>query len=102
MAEFVLIVDFEVKDGMAEQVLALVSENARKSVETEPGCRQFDVLRVPHEPNHFMLYEVYEDEAAFKAHGETAHFNNFIAKARPMFAKTTRHQLVRATHPIKR
>ena len=102
MSEFVLIVDFEVKEGMAEQVLALVSENARKAVETEPGCRQFDVLRVPHEPDHFMLYEVYDDEAAFKAHGETAHFNEFIAKARPMFAKTTRHQLMRATHPIKR
>ena len=38
MDKFVNIVDFEVQPGKADEVVKLVSENARKSVETEPGA----------------------------------------------------------------
>ena len=51
MDRFVNIVDFEVQPGKADEVVALVSENARKSVETEPGVLQFDVVRVADNPN---------------------------------------------------
>jgi quinol monooxygenase YgiN len=95
-------VDFEVKEGTVDQVLALVSENARNSVEKEPGCHQFDVLQVTDSPNRLMLYEVYENEAAFEAHSKSAHFLAFIEKARPMFVKTTITKLTRKAHPIKK
>ena len=39
---------------------AVNHENSRK----EPGNVRFDVLRDNRNPNHFVLYEVYEDEAA--------------------------------------
>jgi quinol monooxygenase YgiN len=98
---YTLIVDFEVKDGTADQVLALVSENARNSVEKEPGCLQFDVMQAQDNPNRIMLFEVYADEAAFQAHGKSAHIQEFLAKARPMFVKTTMTKLTRRTHPTK-
>jgi quinol monooxygenase YgiN len=102
MDKFALVVDFEVKEGTVDQVVALVSENARNSVEKEPGCHQFDVLQVKDSPNRLMLYEVYENEAAFEAHGKMPHFQEFIAKARPMFVKTTMTKLTRKTHPVKK
>jgi autoinducer 2-degrading protein len=99
---YTLIVDFEVKEGTADQVLALVSENARNSVEKEPGCLQFDVMQAQDNPNRIMLFEVYTDEAAFQAHGKSAHIQEFLAKARPMFVKTTMAKLTRKAHPMKK
>lgn len=101
MDKFVLIVDFEVKPGTSEEVIKYVSENARSSVEKEPGCYQFDVLRDPGNPNKLFLYEVYENEAAFQAHGKTSHIEEFLAKARPHFAKTTMTKLTRKFHAGK-
>ena len=102
MDNYVLIVDFEVQDGKGDVLLPLISENARKSVETEPGCLQFDVMRAPDNPNRFVLFEVYRDEAAYQAHGKTPHLAEFLAQARPMFGKTTMTKLTRKAHPAKR
>jgi quinol monooxygenase YgiN len=49
-----------------------------------------------------MLFEVYKDEAAFQAHTKMAHVADFLAKARPMFAKTVMTKAVRKAHPTKR
>ena len=101
MDKFVLMVDFEVQPGAADQVFQLVSENGRSSVANEPGCHQFDVLRFPDNPNRLMLYEVYENEAAFQAHSKMPHFEAFMAKARPLFVKTTLTKLTRKSHSGK-
>ena len=34
----------------------------------EPGCRRFDVVEPQGEPDRVLLYEIYDDEAAFDAH----------------------------------
>jgi len=99
---YTLIVDFEVKEGTADQVLAAVSENARNSVEKEPGCLQFDVMQAQDNPNRIMLFEVYENEAAFQSHLKTPHLAAFLEKARPMFVKTTMIKGSRAAHPVKK
>ena len=57
--------------------------NARASRKSEPGCRQFDVTVLPEDPNHFFLYEIYDDEAAFHAHRATSHYREFIAATTP-------------------
>jgi autoinducer 2-degrading protein len=48
-------------------------ENARNSVR-EPGIARFDVVQQTDDPTRFVLVEVYRDEAATKAHKETAHY----------------------------
>lgn len=53
---------------------AAIVDNARTSRETEPGCRQFDVCRDPAQPGLFMLYELYDGEAAIHAHLRSANF----------------------------
>ena len=40
----------------------------------EPGCRFYQAYADPAEPRVFRLFEVYDDEAAYKAHGESEHF----------------------------
>src|SRR5665811_1230733 len=73
MTGFVVMVDFQVKAGMAEPFYRLVSDNARQSLDREPGCRRFDVVRLKGEPERVFLYEIYDTEAAFEAHKTTEH-----------------------------
>ena len=87
MAELVIVVDFEIKDGMLNDFLPLVQANARNCVEKEPGCSQFDVLQVKDQPDHVTLYEVYDDAAAFEAHRTMPHVVEFLTTVKPMIAK---------------
>jgi quinol monooxygenase YgiN len=40
----------------------------------EPGCRYYQPTRSVDDPRAFLIFEVYDDEAALKAHGEYEHF----------------------------
>jgi (4S)-4-hydroxy-5-phosphonooxypentane-2,3-dione isomerase len=40
----------------------------------EPGNARFDVIQLADDPTRFVLYEAYADEAAAKAHKDTAHY----------------------------
>jgi quinol monooxygenase YgiN len=76
---FVIIAEFEVKPDRLEQFLELARADASQSVAKEPGCGQFDVTLDREQPNRVVLYEVYQDEAAFDAHLETPHLAAFRA-----------------------
>ena len=84
MSKFVLAVGLVVKSDQVDRFMSMLLENAKAARETEPGCRQFDVLVDPKDRTRVMLYEVYEDEAAFQAHQQTPHFKRYIAEAIPL------------------
>lgn len=44
----------------------------------EPGCRQFTVHRSTEDPRLFLLYEQYDDEAAFEAHAASEHVERYV------------------------
>ena len=71
---------------MSERFRQLISENARASVRDEPGCRQFDVVVPDGEPDSVLLYEIYDDKAAFAAHTKTPHFAAFDRDSVPFVA----------------
>jgi quinol monooxygenase YgiN len=77
----VLVVNIRIKADSVEQFMAAVKENGKAARETEPGCRQFDILVDPKDATRVMLYEVYDDEAAFEAHQKTPHFQKYLANA---------------------
>jgi (4S)-4-hydroxy-5-phosphonooxypentane-2,3-dione isomerase len=77
MSGFVIIVDFRLRPGSKPVFRDLINENARASCRDEPGCRRFDVLESPSEADRIVLYEIYDDRAAFQAHMETGHFARF-------------------------
>ena len=75
----VIIAEFEIKPDKLERFLALARTDASESVAKEPGCRQFEVTLDREQPNRVVLYEVYDDAAAFDAHLETPHLAAFRA-----------------------
>ena len=83
---FVVIVFFEAKAAHVEEFKAAITINAKASVDDEPGCRQFDVAQDPNDPAQFFLYEIYDDEAAFKAHLASDHFKHFDQISAPWTA----------------
>lgn len=79
MAPLVILVEFVVKSDFVGKFSRLIATNAKASIEREPGCRRFDVLQGPANPQSFWLYEIYDDDAAFDAHLKSRHFKVFAA-----------------------
>ena len=89
MSPYVIMVDFGLKPGSRAAFRILVDANARESCRDEPGCRRFDVLEPKGDDDRIVLYEIYDDRAAFEAHLQTPHFaafnrdsDNYIAERR--------------------
>ena len=70
---FVVCVHVQVKPEHIEEFIAASRENAASTI-LEPGNLRFDVLQQADDPQRFVLYEVYRDEEASKAHKQTAHY----------------------------
>src|SRR5689334_793943 len=85
MSAFVVTVEFQIAPGRLPAFLPLMIENAESS-RREPGCRRFDVCRDRARPDIIFLYEIYDDEAAFKAHLDTSHFKAFATATGDMIA----------------
>ena len=69
-----LFVTLDVRPALREKLMAAITAQAAASLDREPSCLQFDVCIDSADPNRVLLYQVYEDEAAFDAHGKTPHF----------------------------
>jgi quinol monooxygenase YgiN len=74
MDAYVIIAELTVPAELLDEFVAHSLDDGRDSVANEPGCRQFDV-HVPADGSpSVVLYEVYDDRAAFEAHLTTPHF----------------------------
>jgi quinol monooxygenase YgiN len=69
-----LLVTIHIQPERRDAFLASMLDDARGSVNDEPGCLRFDVLQDSNDPNTIYLYEVYRDQAALDAHGKAPHF----------------------------
>lgn len=77
VSRFAIIVEFELLEGGFDLFLQEVLKNGEASKREEAGCQCFDVLVPSKEDNRIVLYEVYDDEAAFQAHLQSRHFKDF-------------------------
>jgi autoinducer 2-degrading protein len=77
-----LTVTIHVKPEHVDEFIAATLANAH-GARTEPGNLRFDVLRSQDDPHHFILDEVYRDQAAIAAHRETPHFKAWAAAVEP-------------------
>ena len=89
MSAYVIMVDFRLQPGKMAAFRRLIDENARASVQREPGCRRFDVLTPKDQPDRIMLYEIYDNRAAFEAHLKTPHFASFNAESAALVSGKT-------------
>src|SRR5262245_32869445 len=67
-------VHVHVKPELIEAFQQATIQNAQSSVR-EAGIARFDVIQQLDDPSHFVLVEVYRNDAAAKAHKETAHYS---------------------------
>jgi (4S)-4-hydroxy-5-phosphonooxypentane-2,3-dione isomerase len=81
---YAVTVEFTIDPQRFDQFLPLMLENARRSREDEPGCRQFDVCVDDAQRGIVHLYEIYDDRAAFDAHLASPHFRAFAAATQAM------------------
>jgi len=77
MSKYVVLAQFEVKSGQLAPMVEAAKIDAKAAVANEPGCRRFDVLVPRDGADRVVLYEIYDDEAAFQAHLETPHLKAF-------------------------
>jgi len=89
MSGFVIVVDFKIKPGEMTAFRRLIDDNALASVKDEPGCRRFDVLANRKQADHVLLYEIYDNRAAFDAHLKTPHFAVFNTASAALVADKT-------------
>ena len=68
MSKLAIIGTIQVKPGTRDSVLAAVLAHRERCLRDEPGTLQFEVLVPKDDDAKLMLYEVYTDAAAFKAH----------------------------------
>lgn len=81
---YILMMRLKVKEDRIDDFIAASTEDARNSVENEPGCRQFDVVQDKADSTSFAFYQVFDDEAAFMAHTKTEHFQPAYPKVDEM------------------
>ena len=69
----VTLVHVRVKKEHVQDFIEATRQNHDASVR-EPGNLRFDVIQSKEDETYFILYEVYDSDAAAAAHKETAHY----------------------------
>jgi (4S)-4-hydroxy-5-phosphonooxypentane-2,3-dione isomerase len=74
----VLVARYRAKPGRGDAVAEALREVITAS-RAEPGNRLYTVQRSVEDPDEFVLYEGYDDEAAVDAHRASPHFQEVVA-----------------------
>ena len=68
MSKLVIMGTAEVRPGTRDQVLPLLMAHRARCLGDEPGTLQFEVVLPREDDSRILIYEVYQDDAAFEAH----------------------------------
>ena len=63
--------------GKADALQELLIEQAATVRRSEPGCLAYRVHRGTRDPDVFLFYETYVDDAAFEAHKQSPHLAEY-------------------------
>jgi len=74
---YVVIARYVVQPGQEDAVEAALRAMTPLSL-AEPGCLLYQPHRAVHDASVFVIYEGYENEAAYLAHTETEHFARYV------------------------
>jgi quinol monooxygenase YgiN len=87
-----IVAQWQAKEGQADKV-AEILDRFLPEAQSDPGAKLFLIGRNKENPAQFLFYELFRDEAALKAHQESAYFKKYIAgQAIPLLAKRERAQ----------
>jgi len=94
-----IFVTIKVKPERREDFIKALLEDAKGSVEKEPGCLRFDVLQDKADPNTLYLYEVYRDEKALETHRTMPHYIKWRETVKDWFAADTSRVIAAPVFP---
>lgn len=81
---YVIVARYYVKEGHDDEVAAILRDMIPHAL-SEPGCHCYAINRSADDPRRFLLYEQYDDAAAFAAHAATEAVKaNVIGKVFPL------------------
>jgi (4S)-4-hydroxy-5-phosphonooxypentane-2,3-dione isomerase len=87
MAKLVIVATIEVVPGRRDDFLPLLMAHRARCLKDEPGTLAFEVL-VPHDDQtKVLLYEVYQNEAAFDVHFNGSSIKRIRDEAGAMMVK---------------
>lgn len=95
MPAFAIFAEIKLKPGCRDRYLPEIRLDAASSLANEPGCRLFHIHQAIGGGGTFCLYEVYDSEAAFKAHQASPHFLHYLEATKDLVeARTIRKMTV--------
>ena len=80
---YVVLVVFSVEPDRAKEFSQVMADSVA-DVRAAKGNRCYDFNRDPADPNRFMLYEIFDDEAAWEAHHARPALQKLLETIRPM------------------
>lgn len=78
MSKFAVMATYEIAPDRIDVFLPMLKAHRDRCLRDEPGTLRFDILQPD---RNLMLYEVYEDEAAFQAHRKGESLVRFLQEA---------------------
>jgi quinol monooxygenase YgiN len=92
-----LVVRFQLRPGAEPRFDELVEQTLDGIRAREPGTRLYLCHEVQGEEGVRIFYELYEDEAAFRAHEEQPHVRHFLSEREGLLAEPPRVEFVRSS-----
>lgn len=75
------------EEARVEEALRQLTAPSRE----EPGCFYYQPCRAEEDPRSFLVFEIYRDEEAVKAHGDSEHFQRYaLGEAIPLLENRER------------
>ena len=71
MSKIALVVEFDIKPEHRQAFEDVIRGHAQKTLESEEGCLQFEILIPREDEGKVFLFECYRDAAAFETHGKS-------------------------------
>jgi quinol monooxygenase YgiN len=80
----VRIAELEIEPAQVASYQAALQEEIETSIRVEPGVLTLYAVSVKGQPASVRIFETYADEAAYRAHLETPHFQKYKAATQNM------------------
>jgi quinol monooxygenase YgiN len=81
---FVRVAELEIDPAQLDRYTAAVREEMETSVRTEPGVLAIYAVAEKDHPHKLRFFEIYADEAAYRAHIASPHFRKYVEVTRDM------------------
>jgi len=80
------VVELDIVPAQMGNWLAAAKDNCATAIK-EPGCREFNITVSNKDPNHVLLFEIWDSAAALDSHRAADHFKAYQATTKDMVAK---------------